>query len=411
MEWSGVNLDGFNEHLAKCTTEEERANEILWKLNELYGDAADKYRENNASIIAAREAQSDYNDKLAEAGERIEPVTTAATEGLSELLDTALELTEEVDIAEMVDGVSDAFDALGDGLEWVSEHGDTLIGVTGALTTALVSHKAATVAVTAAEAVKTAVLASGATSVTAATVATWALNGALAVLTSPVTLVAAAIAALIGVGVLLVKNWDSVKAAAKSLGGYILNIWDRVQEGAANIGQAIVKSWKSAFDSLYDVLKKPTNAVIGLINKAIDRINGISVTIPDWVPGLGGNTYSPNIEKIPLLASGGFTKGISIAGEAGTEAVISFQKQYRAENLGYWAKAGQLLGATVDDFTLSGGSGSRRYNLEGIKFAPNITVRGDAKKQDILAALEEAFPEFMDMLDRYLDEREAVAYG
>ena len=281
------------------------------------------------------------------------------------------------------------------------------------MTTALVAHKAATVAVTAAEGIKTAVLATGATTVSAATVATWALNGALAVLTSPVTLVAAAIAAVIAVGVLLVKNWDEITAAAGRLGDFIGQVWDRIKDGTANLGQAIKRAWKSAFESMYDVAKKPINAVIGLINKAIERINGISVTIPDWVPGdLGGKTYSPNIKTIPLLASGGFTDGIAIAGEAGTEAVISFQKQYRDDNIGYWLKAGRMLGVTDDDFTLSdNGGSSKRYNLEGIKFAPNITVKGDAKKQDILAALEEAFPEFMDMLDRYLDEREAVCYG
>lgn len=112
-------------------------------------------------------------------------------------------------------------------------------------------------------------------------------------------------------------------------------------------------------------------------------------------------------------AAGGFTDGLSIAGEDPrypTEAVISFNPAYRAANLSYWAQAGRMLGADASDFTLSGGGGSS-YSVGTIQFAPNIHITGDASKQDVLEAIEEAFPEFVDMLDRFYVERGAVTYG
>lgn len=76
LEWQGINLDNFNEKLASMSSEEERAAYIQETLTDLYGESADKFRENNESVIAANEAQADYNDVMAELGETLEPITT-----------------------------------------------------------------------------------------------------------------------------------------------------------------------------------------------------------------------------------------------------------------------------------------------------------------------------------------------
>ena len=54
LEWQGINLDKFNEKLAKLKTEEERSALIQETLTDLYGESADAYKENNAAVIAAR---------------------------------------------------------------------------------------------------------------------------------------------------------------------------------------------------------------------------------------------------------------------------------------------------------------------------------------------------------------------
>ena len=76
---------------------------------------------------------------------------------------------------------------------------------------------------------------------------------------------------------------------------------------------------------IVNLAKAPINGVVSAINTVINGINSISITIPDWVPLVGGNTLGFSIPTIPMLATGGFTDGVSIAGEAGTEAVISFK--------------------------------------------------------------------------------------
>lgn len=161
--------------------------------------------------------------------------------------------------------------------------------------------------------------------------------------------------------------------------------WRQAWEGVKSIFVGI-------FDTLGALFKTPINAVIALINKAIAGINSLGITIPDWVPLLGGKSFSINIPEIPMLARGGFTNGASIAGEAGTEAVISFQRAARRDNLDIWAKAGQMLGvkpvelAEIDGGSPGGGG--------GMTFAPVINIQGNADRGMVEEALAEAQARF-----------------
>ena len=180
--------------------------------------------------------------------------------------------------------------------------------------------------------------------------------------------------------------------------------WRSAWEGVKNIFSGIV-------ESLVGVVKAPINAVIGVINGAISRINGISVDIPDWVPIVGGKHFGVNIPNIPMLAKGGFTEGLSIAGEAGTEAVISFNPAYRKDNLGYWAQAGRMLGATTADFSLTGGYGrTTSVNLGGVSFSPTI-YGGGGNGTDIVEQLRREYPEFLDLLKDALRQEEDLVYA
>lgn len=76
LEWAGVNVDTFNEELANLNTEEERAAHINSTLNGLYGETAEKYKEVNKDVIAANKAQNEYNQTMAELGEKAQPIIT-----------------------------------------------------------------------------------------------------------------------------------------------------------------------------------------------------------------------------------------------------------------------------------------------------------------------------------------------
>lgn len=410
LNWAGVNEDTFQASLDKCATEQERAALITETLSGLYDDAADKYRENNASIIEARLATSDYTDSMAELGERMEPMTTAVTTGLNGILQKALELTGKVDWVAVGESVAGSLEKVADVMQFVADNADILIPLVGGLTAAFLTYKGAAIAVSIAEGIKTAVLATGTTAVTAATIATWALNGALAVLTSPITLVVLAIAALVAAGIALWRNWDTVKEKAAQLGDYLGEKWEWIKTSAKNAVDGIVGWFKDGFDSLVGIVMGPIEKITGLIDGVKDKFDSFKSGVSDKISGAAATVSG----WLPKFATGGFTTGPSIAGEAGTEAVISFDPAHRDANLSYWARAGRLLGATANDldFSLSGeSSGGTTIDFGGVTFAPNIQVKGNADKQTIMEAIEAEYPEFVDLIERCLEERGRTVYA
>ena len=170
-------------------------------------------------------------------------------------------------------------------------------------------------------------------------------------------------------------------------GVFTLN-WQQAWQGVQDIFSGI-------FEGLGALIKTPLNAVISIINKAISGINGLGLTIPDWVPVIGGKSFSINIPEIPMLAKGGFTNGPSIAGEAGTEAVISFQKSARSQNIDTWMQAGKMLGVGNQPAELldlpAGAGGNPGFS---VTFAPHVEIKGNADKNVVDQALEESEQRF-----------------
>lgn len=164
LEWCGVNLDDFNGKLEECATEEERSSLIMDTLNELYGDASKKYKENNKGIIAARKATSDYTDAMAELGEEIEPVKTEITEMKTELL-KELSPTLKKNVIPLIGTFSEkaaeiakkVLPPLASALNFVVDNLDTFVGVTLGAVTAFKAFKAVMAVTTAINAAKTAV--------------------------------------------------------------------------------------------------------------------------------------------------------------------------------------------------------------------------------------------------------------
>lgn len=461
--------DAFNVALSKCTTEAERQALVTDTLLTLYGDAAKSYETTAASVMAANTANAEFLQTQAKMGERIEPITTSVRIGFTKLINKALELTEDIDFEAFAGKIEGAFDIAAGAMEkipetidWIKENAETLIPIVGGLTAAFAAYKAISTGVAIAEGIKAAVIASGAATVSAATVATWAFNSAVAFLTSPITIAVAAIAALTAGVIWLYRNWDTAKEKLLEFGakvneiwtgiatwvtgaidaigqyfpifgGYLFGWWSSIQDAVGNvqaifgglidfIGNVFSGNWSAAWENIVDIFanifgmignlaKAPINGVIGAVNTVINGINGIGFDLPDW---MGGGHFGINIPNIPMLATGGFTEGPSIAGEAGMEAVISFDRSVREANLGYWAQAGRMLGATADDagFSLSGESGGDTViDMGGVTFAPNINITGKADKESVIKAIEDEYPEFLDMLERWLIERGAHVYA
>ena len=76
LNWAGVSEDEFNDSLARCSNEQERQTLIMETLSGLYDEAATKYKETNAEVIRANEANEAWTASLAGVGAEVEPLLT-----------------------------------------------------------------------------------------------------------------------------------------------------------------------------------------------------------------------------------------------------------------------------------------------------------------------------------------------
>lgn len=111
----------------------------------------------------------------------------------------------------------------------------------------------------------------------------------------------------------VIKVFDGV---IDFVGGVFTGNWSKAWEGVKNI-------FGGAFEALGGLCKVPINAVIGLINSAINGINSISVDIPEGIPLVGGKHIGFSIPTIPTLAKGtpDWKGGIVQISEKGGEIV------------------------------------------------------------------------------------------
>lgn len=274
-------------------------------------------------------------------------------------------------------------------VKWISEHRTLILALAAGIASATVAFKTMKTAATAIKAVKELKTVWEAASKGGATLA-----NASKLLTVKFLAISAAIAVAVAIGVLIYKNWDKIKAKAVELGAKISEVWGNIKTGVseavANLVSAFqsnfpllsaylsgwwesvsaawenVKAifaniidfvqnvfagnWSAAWDNIVAIFgnvfgmivnlaKAPINGVISAINWVLEKINSISVTIPDWVPGVGGKTLGFNIPTIPALAAGGIATAPTLAqiGEGGEpEAVLPLSKL--AALLDEWTK-------------------------------------------------------------------------
>lgn len=93
---------------------------------------------------------------------------------------------------------------------------------------------------------------------------------------------------------------------------YVKTIPDKFKSGLAVLASAITAPFRIAF-----------NGIASLWNNTVGRL---SFSIPDWVPGIGGNGW--DVPDIPMLAKGGIVTRPTLAliGEAGPEAVVPLSR-------------------------------------------------------------------------------------
>lgn len=251
LEWSGVNMDEFNEQLFWCNSESEREKLIRDTLNGVYSEAAANYETNNAAILEQNEAQAKLTEAMAQLGEVTEPIKTMltqlATEVLAELAPHMKDFADKYgpDIKDVLVKIGDA---VGKFLGFIFDNWElvsTLAIVIGAISAAL------TIFSTVMGIVNAVMLASP---------VTWIVLG-----------IVAAVAALVAIIVLVIKHWDEIKAVT-------LKVWEAIKKAIktaidfiVNLFKTIINWVKSNWQGLLLLLANPIAGAFKLVYDNCDK--------------------------------------------------------------------------------------------------------------------------------------------
>lgn len=263
LERSGVNLETFDEGLAKATTSADKQNYVLQELSKLgLSEVSESYREQNKDMVAAQKANVDYQNTVAKAGAKIEPITTKIREGFTRLLEKVIELVDGVDLEAFATKIDTAFDKVindilpkvVDGLTWIIDNKDTIIAGIVGIGAAFVAWKVVGII----QGVKKAI--------EGMTLAQAALN--LVMKANVIGIVVSALAALVAAFIYLWKNCDEFRA-------FWINLWEGIKKAAKVAWEAIKGFFKSAWEfvkSVWNGAGKFFSSVWSGIRKALSSV-------------------------------------------------------------------------------------------------------------------------------------------
>lgn len=168
------------------------------------------------------------------------------------------------------------------------------------------------------------------------------LGPILAGLSGPIGIVIAIIGALIAVGVLLYKNWDTIKEYAGIVKDWVVEKFTALRDGIVSIFNSIKNTVVSVWNAIKTAITTPIQSAVTFVKNAIDKIKGFFSGLKIELPHIKLPHFSlqgsfslvpPSVPKISIdwYKTGGiFTsptvfQGVGV-GEAGAEAVLPLKK-------------------------------------------------------------------------------------
>ena len=374
--------DAFNEALASCKDEGERAAITQEALNEIYGETGQAFNQNNKSIADQRKAQDNLNRAMASAAEAVRPFVTALLDvgaslltGVTPYIQQAAETFQNslIPAVQTVAGVvlpplQAAFSWLVDNLAWIAP---LVIGVATAFLTFTQIIPAVTGAI-------------GVLTTLRSTIG--GITGAfnllkVAFMANPFGIVIAAISGLVAAFVYLwntnegfrnavIGIWNAIKSTAVSvfgaIGSFIGGVWNGIKSATSAVwngikgvisnvlgvikgafrGLNVVRSTVSGiFNGVKSAISGPMGKARDLVKGAIDKIKGFfnftfkwphvpmphfTISPAGWkagdlfkgkIPTLGIDFYAKGAVLNKPTAFGVNGSSLMVGGEAGPEAV------------------------------------------------------------------------------------------
>lgn len=257
LNWAGVAEEDFQAKLDACTSSAEREQLIRETLNGIYDEAAAKYEENAAGILAQNEANAKMTESMAKLGEAVQPVLTALSELAAEVMaELAPHIQEVADkyLPSIKEALSGVGDAIGTVIGWIADNW-TLVST---IATIVAGIAVAISAVSTALGIYNTVMA------------------VTAVVSAPVigiiAAVVAGIAALVAAIVLCVQHWDEIKAKTKevwdAIVGWVTAAVDKVKEVFNNMKEAI----SNTIDKIKTVVSEKWNAIKDAVSNTVENI-------------------------------------------------------------------------------------------------------------------------------------------
>lgn len=289
LEWSGISVEGFNDKLAKCSTEQERQKLIMDTLNGTYSKASEQYQKTNKDVMEARQAQERLSDAMAEVGRVGEPIMTAIKNAIAGLAESAVPVIESMigkfkDMSKWVKDNEDKVDA------WIA----VIIGATVAIGTFLLIMKWQSIMTAAANAIKV------------VRTAMLAMNAAM--LANPIGLVVAAIAGLVAAFIYLWNNCESFRK-------FWIKLWNTIKKAASDAWSAIKKVFSnigSWFSSKFSQVQKAGKDAMDKVKKWFsDTYKSITKTFSNIGSWFGSKFRSAwNSVKNAFSGWGSFFSGL-----------------------------------------------------------------------------------------------------
>ena len=184
----------------------------------------------------------------------------------------------------------------------------------------------------------------------------------------------------------------------------------------ANTGQ-VLGAANSLHEAMEKALSRPINAKTQVnLMTAVNYITNSAGDVRAVFEGGGSTKGYRYAGSILSNAAGGIYNHeiLTTAAEDGPEAIIPLDSTARARAL--WAEAGRRMGLIGGRDTLladsmdAGATGTIDNSTYQVTFSPNITINGNASREEMTAAVRDTYPEFERMMERYQREQRRVSF-
>lgn len=113
LNWAGTSEDDFNSRLENAADSTERANIVMEELaRQGLMEAGEAWQKNNESLVESNQAAADFQDTMAQMSERVLPVLTVVKRGITDLLNSLLEVVDGGDFSSFSDVITNNLEQL-----------------------------------------------------------------------------------------------------------------------------------------------------------------------------------------------------------------------------------------------------------------------------------------------------------